>query len=147
MPASHKLARKRAVRLVDLAGERLIVPGPGRPHRAMIAQALLSLGVPWEVAVEANGWDLMLRFVELRAGVAIVNACCRVPEGLAARPIPELPTRSYDLLRRPGAAEAGLPLLLRRALMVSRDAWTRRSPPRRQRAGGMRKSTSAQGVS
>jgi DNA-binding transcriptional LysR family regulator len=100
----------------------------------MIAQVLRSAGVAWEPAVEANGWDLMMRFVELGAGVAIVNGCCRVPEGLRARPLPELPARSYDLLWRPGVAAEGAPLLLRRALLEMRDEWKKSAPARPRRA-------------
>lgn len=135
VPLAHRLAKKRSVRLVDLEGESIIVPEAGRPHRAMIAQALLSAGVAWEPAVEANGWELMMRFVELGAGVAIVNGCCRVPEGLRARPLPELPARSYDLLWRPGVALEGAPLLLRRALLETRDEWKKIARPRRPREG------------
>ncbi|HLM71170.1 MAG TPA: LysR family transcriptional regulator [Polyangiaceae bacterium] len=134
VPPGHRLAQKRCVRLVDLDGERIIVPEAGRPHRAMIAQVLRSAGVAWEPAVEANGWDLMMRFVELGAGVAIVNGCCRVPEGLRARPLPELPARSYDLLWRPGVATEGAPLLLRRALLEMRDEWKKSAPARPHRA-------------
>lgn len=144
MPASHRLAQKRAVRLVDLEGERIVVPAPGRPHRAMIAQALQSAGVAWEPAVEANGWELMMRFVELGAGVAIVNGCCRAPEGLRARPLPELPARSYDLVWRPGAIADGGPLLLRRALLEMRDAWKREAmaaAPRRGPRGAGKEET------
>jgi LysR family transcriptional regulator, low CO2-responsive transcriptional regulator len=127
--AGHRLAAKRVVHLSDLAGERLIVPGPGRPHRAMLAQALQSAGVPWEVAVEANGWELMLRFVELGAGVAVVNGCCRLPQGLVARPMPDLPQRTYDLIQRPGAAAEGPTARLRQALLASRDKWKQSAPP------------------
>jgi DNA-binding transcriptional LysR family regulator len=130
VPPDHRLAKKRSIRLADLEGERIVVPEAGRPHRSMIGQALLSAGVAWEPAVEANGWDLMMRFVELGAGVAIVNSCCRVPEGLRARPLPELPARSYDLLWRPGVALEGAPLLLRRALLETRDEWKKRAPSR-----------------
>src|SRR5262249_38523208 len=77
LPEAHPLAKKRRVVLGDLAGARLIVPGPDRPHRAALSRALREAGVPWEVAVEANGWELMLRFVELGVGLAVVNACCR----------------------------------------------------------------------
>src|SRR5262249_61870972 len=77
LPEAHPLAEKRRLRLADLAGARLVVPGPDRPHRVALTRALREAGVPWEVAVEANGWELMLRFVELGVGLAVVNACCR----------------------------------------------------------------------
>lgn len=91
----------------------------------MLAQALASAGVPWEVAVEASGWELMLRFVELGAGVAVVNGCCRVPKGLIARPMPDLPKRVYTLIKRPGGAADSAAALLERALLAARDAWKR----------------------
>lgn len=62
---------------------------------------LQSAGVDWEIAVEANGWDLMLHFVELNMGLAVVNECCRIPRGLIARPLPELPSIPYHVFGIP----------------------------------------------
>jgi DNA-binding transcriptional LysR family regulator len=42
----------------------------------------------------------MLRFVELGLGVAVVNGICAAPKRVVLRPIPELGTVSYRLLRR-----------------------------------------------
>jgi DNA-binding transcriptional LysR family regulator len=100
LPAGHKLARKRRVRLADLAGERLIVPPAHRPHRQMLARALASAGVAWEVALEASGWEVMLHYAALGVGLAIVNDICRIPRGAVARPLPELPALSYYVLHR-----------------------------------------------
>ncbi|MFO0755967.1 MAG: LysR family transcriptional regulator [Byssovorax sp.] len=100
MPASHPLARRRAIKLGDLAGARLVVPAEGKPQRAMLAQAMLAEGVPWEPAVEAHGWEPILHFVKLGAGLAVVNACCRLPRGVVSRPIPALPVKTYLVLRR-----------------------------------------------
>ena len=123
VPASHPLASKRAVRLRDLAGERLVVPPEGRPHRTAIAQALRAAGVRWRVGVEASGWELLTRFAELGFGLAIVNAFCRVPEGLVARPVPELPSRAYYLLQRRDAARQGSIAALADALRATSNAW------------------------
>jgi DNA-binding transcriptional LysR family regulator len=128
VPAAHPLARRRAVKLRDLAGARLIVPPEGRPHRAAITAALLAAGVSWEPAVEANGWEPMLHFVALGVGLAIVNACCRLPRGLVARPLAELPRRTYSVLRRRDAGAAGATAELRKLLLAHADAW--RSRPR-----------------
>jgi len=100
MPVRHPLARRRRIKLRDLEGARLIVPPQGRPLRSILAGALLSAGVRWEVAVEATGWPLMLHFVQLGVGLALVNACCALPRGVIARPVPELPSAHYWLLRR-----------------------------------------------
>jgi DNA-binding transcriptional LysR family regulator len=101
MPARHPLARRRRIRLADLEGAHLVVPPDGRPLRAIVSAALLSAGVRWQVAVEAVGWPLTLHFVQLGVGLAVVNAICRLPAGVIARPIPELPGTHYWLLGKP----------------------------------------------
>ncbi|MFN7971029.1 MAG: LysR family transcriptional regulator [Acidobacteriota bacterium] len=100
MPPRHRLARKAHVRLADLAGERLILPPAARPHRQHVARALASSGTPWELALEASGWEVMLRYAALGVGLAIVNDTCRLPRGTVARPIPELPALHYHVLHR-----------------------------------------------
>jgi DNA-binding transcriptional LysR family regulator len=127
LPASHPLAEKRAVRLRDLAGERLVVPPEGRPHRTLIAQSLRAAGVRWRVGVEASGWELLTRFAELGFGLAIVNAFCRIPDGLVARPMPELPSRAYYLLQRRDAAREGAVASLAAALRATAGARRKRA--------------------
>ncbi len=98
----HPLARKRQLRLRDLAGQRLILPPAGRPHREQVVRALASAGVSVELAVEATGWELMLHFAELGVGLSVVNDICRIPRTLVAKPLPELPSLRYCLLERSG---------------------------------------------
>ncbi len=100
MPASHALAAKRTVRLRDLAGEALVLPTEGRPHRVAVETALRAARVTYSVAIEANGWDLALRFVELGVGVSIVSGFCAMPTGVVARAVTDLPAKSYHLVRR-----------------------------------------------
>jgi DNA-binding transcriptional LysR family regulator len=128
LPVKHPLARKRRIRLADLAGTCLVVPGHDRPHRQLLARALGDAGVPWEVAVEANGWELILRFVELGVGLAVVNDCCRLPRGLVARPLAELPRQRYFVLRRKGAPPTGASAQLARTLLAAGTAWRRVRP-------------------
>jgi len=110
LPARHRLARRRRLRLADLQGERWIVPPQGRPHRAVLSRALGAAGIQWEPAVETSGWELMLHFARMGVGIAVVNSCCRIPRGLVAKLLPELPGIPYYVLQRervtaPGAAE------------------------------------------
>lgn len=102
MPSNHALANAKRVRLEDLHGAKLVLPPPDRPHRHMVAAALQSAGIEWEVAVEASGWELMMHFVKLGMGLAIVNACCAVPRGLVSRSLKELPQISYYLIHLDG---------------------------------------------
>lgn len=81
-----QLASYKRIRLKDLAGAKLIVPPQDRPHRQLVSTALQSAGIQWEVAVEASGWELMMHFVKLGLGMAIVNSCCAVPKGLIKKP-------------------------------------------------------------
>jgi hypothetical protein len=104
VPADHRLARLRRVRLGDLAGAPMIVPPPETRHRQMLARTLGSTGVEWEVAVEAAGWPLMLEYARLGVGLAVVNDICRPPRGTVAIPVPELPAIDYHVLHRAGAA-------------------------------------------
>jgi DNA-binding transcriptional LysR family regulator len=118
VPRRHRLSRSRKVRLADLGGEALIVPPVGSPQRATLSQALDSAEVRWRVAVEATGWELVLNFAELGVGLAIVNGCCRIPRGLVARPLSELPRVSYYLIERRGSPPSDAVGELRRALRL-----------------------------
>lgn len=126
MPSRHALASKRRIRLRDLDGTELIVPPAGRPHRTMLSHMLQSAQVDWSVAVEATGWELMLHFVRLGLGTAIVNACCRLPSGVVGRPVPELPSLQYYVFHRSRAPAAGV-MELKAKLLASADAWQERN--------------------
>ena len=100
VPKQHALASRRRIQLKDLNHAELIVPPAGRPHRVMLSQMLQSAGVDWTVAVEASGWEVMLHMVRLGMGLAVVNACCRMPAGVSSRPVTELPSLQYFVFSR-----------------------------------------------
>jgi DNA-binding transcriptional LysR family regulator len=123
IPSGHRLAHRSRLKLKDLSGERLVVPPPGRPHRQMLGAMLQSDRVEWEVAMEANGWELMLSFVAMGVGLAVVNACCRMPKGVVAVPIPELPSLHYRCFHLRSMAKSSNAGLVRAALMAHGNAW------------------------
>lgn len=123
VPAGHRLAARSRLKLKDLKGERLVVPPAGRPHRQMLSTLLQSEQVPWEVAMEANGWELMLHFVALNIGAAVVNACCRLPKGVVAVPLPELPSVRYHCFHLRGLASGSGAMKLCSLLLAQRDHW------------------------
>ncbi|GAA0504601.1 LysR family transcriptional regulator [Paractinoplanes deccanensis] len=103
VPAGHRLAGRRSVRLRDLAGAALVVPPQHRPQRVMLEQALRAAGASWTVAVEAEGWPLISHFVALGVGLAIVNGCVPPPAGSAAIPVADLPPVTYHVVHQPSA--------------------------------------------
>ncbi len=125
LPRDHRLAKLCEVRLADLQDEALIVPPQDRPHRIMLNHMLMNAGVSWRVAVEANGWELMLHFAAMNIGVAIVNGCCRMPAGFIARPLAELPKVRYQLVERAGAHPHAGAAALKKLLRTNSDAWRR----------------------
>ena len=125
IPRQHALAARRRIRLKDLNHAELIVPPAGRPHRVMLSQMLQSAGVEWRVAVEASGWELMLHLVRLGIGLAVVNACCRLPSGVSSRPISELPSLQYFVFSRETRVSPAV-LALRQNLLHHANAWMTR---------------------
>lgn len=120
---SSALACKEKIALEDLEGSRLVVPPQGRPHRVALARALLAAGVQWEVAVEAGGWELMLSFVRLGMGMAVVNGICTIPRGFVGRPLPSLPSIHYYLLHRKGSALRGSQARLKELILSLCARW------------------------
>ncbi len=117
LPKKHPLLEKRKLRLRDLSRQRLIVPPADRPHRQVIAAALQSEGIEWEVSVEASGWEVMINFVKMGMGLAIVNSCCEIPSGLVMRSLKELPQIHYHLLHLKNEAKVGPAAELKQLLL------------------------------
>lgn len=107
VPRGHRLARRRKLELSDLAGERLIVAPAGRPHRTMLTTLLAAQSVEWEVAVEADGWELMLQFARFGMGLAVVNDFCPAPRGMVAVPLRGVPPTPYHLVSRTSELRGG----------------------------------------
>ncbi|NKZ05029.1 LysR family transcriptional regulator [Actinomadura latina] len=138
MPDDHPLTAKPHLALADLTGAALVVPPPPGPHRAALERALRAAGIPWSLAVEAEGWPLMLHFVSLRIGLAVVNGCVPPPPGLTGREIIDLPAVPYYALHLPGRTDdplvAGLLTAVRAAVRstpcISRPPSTSTPPPK-----------------
>lgn len=104
MPKSHALADKRGLTLRDLRHDRIVLTPDGQLHRELAVRAFARAGDVPEAFLEADGWPLMLKFVELGLGVAVVNGVCDLPPGVITRPLPELGSVTYRLLTRRGSS-------------------------------------------
>ena len=100
LPARHPAARRRRLALADLRGERWILPPEGQLHRDLVSRAIARAGELAAEPLEADGWPLMLQFVALGLGLAIVNGICTAPRGVVVRPLDELGSVTYMLLAR-----------------------------------------------
>lgn len=117
LPRDHPLARRRKPpTLVDVGALPLVLPPADRPHRQNVARALADAGAPCRVAVEAEGWELMLHLTALGLGATIVNDYCALPRGLVARPLTQLPRLTVSRVTRRGAWRPPALPLLERAL-------------------------------
>jgi DNA-binding transcriptional LysR family regulator len=123
VPRGHALAARKSVRLRDLKGAQLIVPPAGRPHRELLGRLLQAESVPWHAALEADGWELMLRFAQLGFGLAVVNACCRIPKGLVAVPLQGYPPLEYHVFHAADRPPAAHVQRLCSALLAHGDHW------------------------
>jgi DNA-binding transcriptional LysR family regulator len=105
VPTSHRLADRRTVRLKDLQDEALVVPPKDRAHRQQLERSMLDQGIRWSVAVEAEGWELLVHFVRLGIGPAVVNGSVRTTSAVRKIPVRDLPPVRYYVVSRPGRDE------------------------------------------
>lgn len=103
--SDHRLAGRRSVRLKDLQDEALVVPPKDRPHRQQLERSMLDQGLRWTVAVEAEGWELLVHFVRLGIGPAVVNGSVRTTGTVRKIPIRDLPPVRYYVVTRPDRGE------------------------------------------
>jgi DNA-binding transcriptional LysR family regulator len=119
LPKQHRLAKKRSLHVRDLRDEPVIAPSPGRPLRATLSRAWSEAGLAWAPAVEANGWELMMRFAKLGMGVAVVNDFCEPPPGTVKRRLLGLTMIHYQLVRLRDRKPTPLALALEQAIVTA----------------------------
>jgi len=98
--AQYPQTDRRSVKLKDLQDEALVVPPKDRPHRQQLERSLLDHGIRWSVAVEAEGWELLVHFVRLGIGPAVVNGSVRTTGAVRKIPVKDLPPIRYYVVAR-----------------------------------------------
>jgi DNA-binding transcriptional LysR family regulator len=88
----------RSARWSDLRGRRWVLPPRGRPLREQVEARV----GPLDVAIEVEGWDLIVRFVSLGAGIALVNEAVPLPDDVAAVRLVGARTVVYRAIWREG---------------------------------------------
>ena len=75
-PKGHPLLGRRRISLEALADYPFVMPWPRSTTRRLVESALAMKGLPCRVALEAGGWEIVKRYVELGLGIAVVPAFC-----------------------------------------------------------------------
>lgn len=88
LPADHRLAGRRRIRLVELADEPFVDFPAGRPGRIPSDLAFAAAGVRREVAFEVMGPELMLDLVGRGLGVAMLAPAVVPRDRAGLRTIP-----------------------------------------------------------
>lgn len=103
-PLDHPLAKMDSVTLEDIGPYGLILPPRHLNTWNVIDLVFQQHKVPYNVVLEAGGWEVIKRYVEIGTGISIVTSIClREGENLAVIPMDEyFPTRSYGVVHRRG---------------------------------------------
>jgi DNA-binding transcriptional LysR family regulator len=128
-PLDHPLARKENVTLQDLSPYGLILPPQRLSTYRLVDLVFQQNQVPYQVAIEVGGWEVIKEYVAMGLGISIVTGIC-ISEAdrarLAVRNMRQyFPQRSYGVVMRKGkflSAEARAFIdLIRPGLLTHRD--------------------------
>ncbi len=102
----HPLADKAEVTLADIAEYGLILPPRHLSTWRIVELVFQQNDLQFKVALEAGGWEVIKKYVELDLGISIVTDVCLTEadrERLAVKPLGRyFPTRSYGIVSRRG---------------------------------------------
>ena len=106
LPPEHPLAAKADIRLEDLSPYGLILPPKRLTTFRLVDLVFQQCKVPYTVAIEVGGWDVIKQYVAMGLGISIVTGICITDadrERLAVRNMRAyFPPRSYGVVVRKG---------------------------------------------
>lgn len=106
MPLDHPLARRDEVRLEDLSPYGLILPPQRLSTWRLVDLVFQQSQVPYTVAIEVGGWEVIKHYVAMGLGISIVTGICLTDEDRAHLAIRNMrawfPQRSYGVVMRKG---------------------------------------------
>ncbi|RDZ26775.1 LysR family transcriptional regulator [Lysobacter silvisoli] len=105
-PRDHPLAKLDSVSLQDLSPYGLILPPQRLTTYRMVDLVFQQNRVPYTVALEVGGWEVIKQYVAMGLGISIVTAICLTDADrnrLSARSLADyFPSRSYGVVVRKG---------------------------------------------
>lgn len=103
-PLEHPLADRTEVTLADISPHGLILPPRHLSTWRIVDYAFKQQGLEYKVTLEAGGWEVIKKYVELGMGISIVTDICLTGQEKVVR-IPlgnYFPRRSYGIVQRKG---------------------------------------------
>lgn len=103
-PLDHPLANQKHVTLEDIAKYDLILPPRYLSTWGLVKSVFQQYNIQHKVALEAGGWAVIKKYVEMGLGISIVtDICLEENDRLATIPVKKyFPTRSYGIVLRRG---------------------------------------------
>ncbi len=103
-PQDHPLAGRKNIHLKDISPYGLILPPRHLSTWGTVKTVFSQHHVSFQVSLEAGGWEVIKKYVELGLGISIVSDVCLTPEDKVARiPLGQyFPGRSYGIVMRKG---------------------------------------------
>jgi DNA-binding transcriptional LysR family regulator len=105
-PLDHALVKLRDVRLEDLSAYGLILPPQRQTTYRLVDLIFQQRKVPFHVAIEVGGWDVVKRYVALGLGISIVTGICIGDDDRARLAVRNMsayfPQRGYGVIVRKG---------------------------------------------
>jgi DNA-binding transcriptional LysR family regulator len=106
MARGHPLAAKASLRLEDLSPYGLILPPKRLTTWRLVDLVFQQRRVPYTVALEVGGWEIIKQYVAMGLGISIVTGICLGEadrDRLEIRNLSEyFPSRSYGVVVRKG---------------------------------------------
>jgi DNA-binding transcriptional LysR family regulator len=103
-PLEHPLARHSSVTLEEISQYGMILPPRHLSTWRMVKYVFQQHNLTFTVTLEAGGWEVIKKYVELGMGISIVtDICITGTEKLALIPLKQyFPQRGYGLVLRKG---------------------------------------------
>ena len=106
LPLNHPLAEKTDITLKDLSPYGLILPPQRLTTYRMVDLVFQQAQVPYSVAIEVGGWEVIKQYVAMGLGISIVTGICineTDRDRLAVHNMRRFfPQRSYGVVMRKG---------------------------------------------
>ncbi|MGY1411123.1 LysR family transcriptional regulator [Luteimonas sp. A611] len=106
MPPGHPLAEKAELSLADIGQYGLILPPMRQITWRLVDLVFQQNRVPYTVALEVGGWEVIKQYVAMGMGISILSSICLTEADrgrLVTRPLDRFfPARSYGVVMRKG---------------------------------------------